>query len=129
MEHLYYLANASLTLRIVEYLYGKPQIPVDFISVIHLLDGWVVKIKMKAPLNFQQDGDFRAVLQELGSSYSAPGCVSMVLGSLEAGQSPVDVMRRYQVNVVCHGRPKLQEIEEFRQRFLTGLGYYPENLA
>ncbi len=41
MEYLYYLANASLTLRIVEYLHFKPHLPVCFVTVIHQLDGWV----------------------------------------------------------------------------------------
>ena len=59
MEYLYYLANASLTLRIVEHLHGRPQMPLSFITVIHQIDGWVVKVKMKSPLNSQQDGDFR----------------------------------------------------------------------
>jgi len=56
MEYLYYLANASLMLRI-EYLHGKPQTPVSFVTVIHQINGWVVKVKMK-PLNPQEDGDF-----------------------------------------------------------------------
>lgn len=58
MEYLYYLANASLTLRLVKYLHGLPQIPVSYVTVINLLDGWVVNVKMKFPLNPQQDKDF-----------------------------------------------------------------------
>ncbi len=118
MEYLYYLANASLTLRIVEYLHGRPQMPLSFITVIHQIDGWVVKVKMKSPLNSQQDGDFRAFLNELGIPYEAPIRVRMALWSLEAGQSPVDVMRRYQVAIVSHGNPEREEIETFRQQFV-----------
>ena len=129
MEYLYYLANASLTLRIVEYLHGKPQMPVAFVTVIHQIDGWVVKVKMKSPLNSQQDGDFQAFLYELGISYEPPMRVNMALWSLEAGQSPIDVMRRYQVAVVSHGSPEREEIEAFRQQFVKGLGYCPETLA
>jgi len=55
MEYLYYLAKASLMLRIVEYLHGKPQTPVSFVTVIHQINGWVVKVKMKSPLNPQED--------------------------------------------------------------------------
>ena len=55
MEYLYYLGNASLTLRIVEYLHSRPQLPVSFVTVIHQIDGWVVKVKMKSPLNTQQE--------------------------------------------------------------------------
>lgn len=129
MEYLYYLANASLTLRIVEFLHNKPLIPVSFVSVIHQIDGWVVKVKLKSPLNPQQDGDFRAFLNELGITYDPPMRVNMALWSLEAGQSPIDVMRRYQVAVVSHGNPEREEIEAFRQQFVRGLGYCPETLA
>lgn len=129
MEYLYYLANASLVLRVVEYLHGKPQMTVDFVTVIHQINGWVVKVKMKFPLNSQADGDFRAFLNELGIPYEPQMRVNMALWSLEAGQSPVDVMRRYQVAVVSHGSPQREEIEAFRQQFVLGLGYCPETLA
>lgn len=128
MEYLYYLANASITLRIVEYLHSTPQLPVAFVTVIHQIDGWVVKVKMN-PITSQQDGDFRAFLNELGIPYEAPMRVNMALWSLEAGQSPIDVMRRYQVAVVSHGSPQREEIEAFRQQFVRGLGYCPETLA
>lgn len=129
MEYLYYLANASLTLRIVEFLHGRPQMPVAFVTVIHQIDGWVVKIKMKSPLGSQRSGDFQAFLNELGISYEPPMRVNMALWSLEAGQSPIEVMRRYQVAVVSHGSPEREEIEAFKHQFVQGLGYCPETLA
>jgi len=129
MEYLYYLGNASLSLRIVQYLHGRPQFPVSFVSVIHQIDGWVVRIKLKDTVSDQQDGDFRAFLNELGISYQPPMRVQMALWSLEAGQTPVDVMRRYQVAIVSHGSPEREEIEAFRQQFVRGLGYCPETLA
>jgi hypothetical protein len=129
MEYLYYLANASLTLRIVEYLHKVQHLSVRFITVIHQIDGWVVKVKMNSPLKPQDDGDFRAFLNELGIPYEPPMRVNMALWSLEAGQSPIDVMRRYQVAIVSHGSPEREEIEAFRQQFVRGLGYCPETLA
>ena len=129
MEYLYYLANATLTLRIVEHLHHRPQMAVSFVSVIHQIDGWVVKIKMSSPLNSQQDGDFSAFLHELGIPYEHSMRVNMALWNLEAGQSPIDVMRRYQVAVVAHGSPEREEIEAFRHQFVQGLGYCPETLA
>ena len=98
-------------------------------SVIHQIDGWVVRIKLKATVSDQQDGDFRAFLNELGISYQPPMRVQMAFWSLESGQTPVDVMRRYQVAVVSHGSPEREEIEAFRQQFVRGLGYCPETLA
>jgi hypothetical protein len=129
MEYIYYLANATLTLRIVEHLHRSPQIPISFVSVIHQIDGWIVKIKMASPLDLQQDGDFSAFLHELGIPYEPNARINMALWSLEAGQSPIDVMRRYQVAVVSHGSPEREEIEAFRQQFVQGLGYCPETLA
>ncbi|MBD2465017.1 hypothetical protein H6G89_28840 [Oscillatoria sp. FACHB-1407] len=129
MEYLYYLANASLTLRVVEYLHTTPWLPLRFMTVIHQIDGWVVKVKLNYALNAQQDGDFRAFLNELGIAYEPEIRVRMALWGLETGQSPVDVMRRYQVAVVSHGHPDRSEIEEFRKQFVQGLGYCPETLA
>ncbi|MBO9999573.1 MAG: hypothetical protein J7641_11300 [Cyanobacteria bacterium SID2] len=128
MDYLYYLANASLTLRIVEHL-QRENFPVRFVTVIHQIDGWVVRVKMQHPLDPQQDGDFQAYLEELGIPYPPNIRVQMALWSLETGQAPVDVMRRYQVAIVCHGQPDLEEIEAFRRQFVRGLGYCPETLA
>lgn len=129
MEYLYYLANASLTLRIVEYLHAHPQIPLDFISVINLIDGWVVRIKMKYPLPSRQEGDFRAYLNELGVSSQPPKRIAIALRQLEAGQSPTKVMERYQVVVVSHGNPEQEEIEAFREQFIQRLGYCPQHMV
>ncbi|MBF2086147.1 hypothetical protein [Thermoleptolyngbya sp. C42_A2020_037] len=129
MEYIYYLANASLTLRVVEYLHNTPWLPVRFMTVIHQIDGWVVKVKLERCLDAGRDGDFRAFLNELGIAYEPDIRVRMALWGLETGQSPVDVMRRYQVAVVSHGSPDGEEIEEFRQQFVQGLGYCPETLA
>jgi hypothetical protein len=129
MEYLYYLANASLTLRVVEHLHSTPWLPLRFMTVIHQIDGWVVKVKLNYALNAQQDGDFCAFLNELGIPYEPEIRVRMALWGLETGQSPVDVMRRYQVAVVSHGNPDRFEIEEFRKQFVQGLGYCPETLA
>lgn len=129
MEYLYYLANASLTLRIIQLLHARPQIPLSFVTVIHQIDGWVVRVKLRGQISPQEDGDIRAFLNELGISYEPPMRVQMALWSLEAGQCPVDVMRRYQVAIVSHGNPEKEEIEAFRQQFVRGLGYCPETLA
>jgi hypothetical protein len=129
MEYVYFLANASLTLRVVEYLHTMPQLPVRLMTVIHQIDGWVIKVKMNNHLNSQQDGDFRAFMNELGISYEPAIRLQMALWSLETGQSPIDVMRRYQVAVVSHGSPDRSDIEAFRQQFTKGLGYCPETLA
>lgn len=129
MQYLYCLANASLTLRLIEYLRSQPQLRVSFVTVINQVNGWVVNIKMKSPLNQQQHGDVTAFLNELGIPYSPSPHVSMALVSLESGQCPIDVMRLYQIAVVSHGDPQRGDIEAFRQHFINGLGYCPPTLA
>ncbi|AFY84873.1 hypothetical protein Oscil6304_5385 [Oscillatoria acuminata PCC 6304] len=129
MDYLYHLANASLTLRVAEYLNTRANLPVRFLSVIHQIDGWIVRVKMNHPLKAQQDGDFRAFMNELGIPGQPSIRLQMALWALENGQSPIEVMRRYQIAVVSHGHPDLSEIEEFREQFVQGLGYCPETLA
>ena len=129
MEYIYYLPNASLTLRIIEYLHATPRLPVALVTVIHQIDGWVLKIKLSQQLDAPEEGDFRAFLNEMGFPYQPEIRVQMALWSLETGQSPISVMRRYQVAVVSHGNPERSEIEEFRKQFVQGLGYCPETLA
>lgn len=128
MDYLYYLANASLTLRVVEYLHRSP-LPVGFMTVIHQIDGWIVRIKMKQLLSPRQHQDFRAFMYELGIPYTLDARIQMALWDLETGLSPVEVMQRYQVAIVSHGTPDQEEIEEFRHQFVQGLGYCPETLA
>ncbi|MGA7935437.1 MAG: hypothetical protein WCA35_17940 [Kovacikia sp.] len=129
MDYLYYLANASLSLRIVEHLLTSHSLPVEFVTVIHQIDGWIVRVKMNRYLEPEQHGDFRAFMNELGIPFEPGIRVQMALWGLETGQSPIDVMHRYQVAVVSHGKPDRDEIEEFRKQFVQGLGYCPETLA
>ena len=129
MDYTYYLANASLTLRLVEYLHSTSWLPVDFMTVIHQIDGWVVRVRLTRALEPGYAGNFKAFLNELGISFEPTVRVRMACWGLETGQSAVDVMRRYQVAVVSHGAPDSTEIEAFRQQFVQGLGYCPETLA
>ena len=129
MEYLYYLANTSLTLRVIDFLCSNHSFPVQFITVIHQIDGWIVKVKMCQYLTPQEHGDFRAFMQELGIPYEPDMRILMALWGLETGQSPLSAMRRYQVAVVSHGIPNREDVESFRTQFVRGLGYCPEALA
>ncbi|QSJ20155.1 hypothetical protein JYQ62_16445 [Nostoc sp. UHCC 0702] len=128
MQYLYCLANASLTLRVVEY-FSNNRVPVKFITVISQFDGWIVNIKMKSFISVDKDKDIRAFLSELGIVYCPTELMGKVLNSLETGHSVLHVMRRYQIVVVSHGRPQPDEIEVFRQNFISGLGYCPQNFT
>ena len=68
---------------------------------------------MNYSLNFQQSGDVQAFLNEMGCSFEPPIRVNVALGSLEAGESIVDVMHRYHVVVVSHGSLDSKKIEDF----------------
>jgi hypothetical protein len=129
MDYLYHLANASLTLRVVEYLHTDRILPVRFMTVIHQIDGWVVRVKLSQPIDRYLQQNFRAYLNELGIPFNPDIRVQMALWGLETGQSPLEVMHRYQVAVVSHGNPDREEIEAFQQQFVEGLGYCPETLA
>lgn len=128
MEYTYYLANASLTLRIVEHLLACPHLPLEFMTVIHQIDGWVIRVKLEAIAEAVRE-DLRAYLNELGVAYDPGMRVRTALWALEIGQAPVDVMRNYQVAIVSHGKPDREDIEAFRRQFVLGLGYCPETLA
>jgi hypothetical protein len=128
MEYLYYLGNASLSLRVVEYLH-QCSLPVRSMTVIHQIDGWIIKVKLERFIDPHEHGNFRAFMNELGIPYEPSIRVQMALWELENGQSPIEVMQRYQVAIVSHGNPDREEIEEFRRQFVQGLGYCPETLA
>lgn len=128
MDYLYYLGNASLTLRVVGHLQANKSLQVRFMTVIHQINGWVVRVKINNPSS-EQDGNFRAFMSELGIPYEPEMHIKAALWELETGQLPVNVMHRYQVAVVSHGRPDRTEIEEFQKQFIQGLGYCPQTLA
>lgn len=129
MDYLYFLANASLTLRVIEYLQTMNHLSRSNMTVIHQINGWVIKVKFAQPLTPQQHGNFQAFMSELGIIYQPEMRMQMVFWSLETGQTIVEVMRRYQVAIVSHGNPDISNIEAFRDQFTRGLGYCPETLA
>ena len=129
MDYLYFLANASLTVRAIEHLLNTSHLSNSVITVIHQIDGWIVRVKFSQFLTPAQHGDFKAFMGELGIIYRPDMRLQMLLWGLDTGQSPIEVMRRYHLAVVSHGIPNTKDIEAFRQQFTRGLGYCPETLA
>jgi hypothetical protein len=129
MDYLYFLGNASLTLRIIDHLKRMRYSSRCLMTIIHQINGWIIKIRFEQPLTPMESGNLSAYLRELGIPYQPEVRLQMVFWGLETGQTPIDVMRRYQVSVVSHGTPEMSEIEAFRQQFTLGLGYCPETLA
>ena len=128
MDYLYYLGNASLVLRVIEHLKSFSAEPVQFITVLHQLDGWVGRVVCPS-WSTHRLGNLRAFLEELGVVYSPNPRLQHVLYDLENGCSPIEVMQHYKVAVIVHGQPDRSEIESFRQQFIQGLGYCPETLG
>lgn len=129
VQFIYHLKNVSMTLCLVDYLANCPYISDSVITVISQIDGWVVSIKMKSPIDAQQEENIKAVLNELGEVYSPSKLINSVLMKLESGATMTDVMFRYQVPIVSHGLPKREEIEIFRHDTICGLGYCPQYLT
>ncbi len=129
MEYLYRFANASLTLRAIERVSTAWRSSLQFVTVLHQIDGWILRIKLFSPLMSKSNLDLQALLLELGSPYLPSPQLKVVLWSLELGQSPISVMERHQVAVISHGRPDKEEVEEFCKQFIAGLGYCPATLS
>lgn len=55
MDYLYFLANASVTLRTIEYLRQMEHTVNASLTVIHQIDGWIVKIRFPQALEPKLD--------------------------------------------------------------------------
>ncbi|WP_017296338.1 hypothetical protein [Geminocystis herdmanii] len=129
MEYVYFLPNASLTLRVVDYVENMAFLKGASLTILHQVNGWVVRIKTPYVLSPMDDTNVKAFLSELGTPFHVAVRLEMVFWSLDIGDSPIEVMRNYRVAIVSHGTPKSNAIESFRQEFIRGLGYRPETLA
>lgn len=129
MQYLYYFANTSLVVRLLTYLSKQVAFTLDSVTVIYLVDRWVVRIQLKSPLSLPQDLDFKSFLLENGYLYGPSLSVSRALDGLDAGLSITEVMNHYHVVVVSHGALRPADVEDFRTTFVRGLGYCPPSLV
>ena len=129
MQYLYYFANTSLVVRLLIYLSKQRTFHLDSVTVIYMIDRWVVRIKLVEPLCEKKLLDFQAFLNENGYVYTAQRPVTSAISSLDRGMSITAVMNKYHVVVVSHGKPHLADIESFRVTFVSGLGYCPPSLV
>jgi hypothetical protein len=129
MEYIYSVSNASLILRIIHYFVVTPSLQSSEITVIHEIDGWVIRIKVPYYLTAWQYGNVKAFLSELGFVYHPSVKMNLVFCSLDMGESVISVMQNYNVAIVSHGNPNVTEVEAFRLQFSQGLGYRPQTLA
>ena len=128
-EYIYSFPNTSCTLRAIAYLRNKYQSYLDSVTAINLIDRWLVKLSLKNSTPYRLVKNLQAFLSEMGSMSEPSSKILEALASLDRGESPTDVMNRYQVVIVAHGKPETEEIEIFRDRIVERLGYCPQNMA
>ncbi|MEM9483043.1 MAG: hypothetical protein AAGA83_05065 [Cyanobacteria bacterium P01_F01_bin.116] len=129
MQYIYSFANVSLILRVMDRLSQMSGLPLESLTVIYLIDRWVMRLKLRHPLSVPAELDLIAFLQENGIPHTPSMQVRNTLQALDQGYSPTEVMNDYQIVVVSHGVPAPTELHEFCDRFVEGLGYYPPSLV
>ena len=128
-EYIYSFPNTSCTLRAIVYLQNKYQGYLDSVAVINLIDRWLISLKIKSSIPCQLAKNLQAFLEEMGCVSQPTGKIRSALDSLERGESPTEIMNRDRVVIVAYGKPETEEIEIFRDRVVSGLGYCPQNMA
>ncbi len=129
MQYLYYFANTSLVVRLLTYLSKQAALQLESVTVIYLVDRWVVRIRLKAALEAHRGLDFHAFLQENGYPFAPTPLIKKTLCELDRGMSLTEVMNRHHIVVVSHGALQPADIEDFRVTFVRGLGYCPPSLV
>ncbi|UJB72541.1 hypothetical protein HRE53_28500 (plasmid) [Acaryochloris sp. 'Moss Beach'] len=128
MEYLYLFDNASIAIWVIEYLKQRPELPLEYVTVVHLPSGWLIRVKFDGSIQDKLEMNFRAVMKEFGYPCVPSSVMSTALVSLAKGQTPTEVMQRYQIAIVVHGKPNREEIEAFQQQVIQGLGACPNSL-
>ncbi|MEO1507686.1 MAG: hypothetical protein AAFU84_08580 [Cyanobacteria bacterium J06633_23] len=129
MQYLYSFANVSLTLRVMDRLSQMEALPLKSLTIIYLVDRWVMHLSLRNSLDSAAEGDLIAFLHENGMPHTPSSRLLTTLKALSQGQTPTQVMNEHQVVVVSHGVPDPTELHEFCARFVEGLGYYPPSLV
>ncbi len=129
MQYLYSFANVSLILRVMDRVSQMPYLPLESLTVIYLVDRWVMRINLKHALNAAAEKNLIAFLMENGMPHDPSVQLINTFRALDQGQTPTQAMNQYQVVVVSHGVPDPTELHEFCARFVEGLGYYPPSLV
>ena len=128
-EYIYSFPNTSCTLRAIAYLRNRYQAYLDSVTVINLIDRWLVRLNIKSSIPYQLAKNLQAFLEEMGFVSQPSGSIRSAIDSLERGESPTEIMNRERVVIVAYGKPEIEEIEIFRDCVVDGLGYCPQNMA
>ena len=129
MYLLYCFCNASLTQRVSVYLSKKLR-RVDYcVTVVFLNDHWLVRVEIASGLEREELQDLESFLSENGFPHTPCPYIQQVLNECTSGTSLLDVMNRYHVTVISHGKPQFEEIRHFQKSLVQGLGYCPPSLV
>ena len=133
MQYLYYFANTRLVVRLLAYLSQQADFLLKTVTVVYLVDRWVVRVQLAAPLPTCRALDFEAFLKENGYLYarSLPTAqlVYQALEELDSGLTVDAVLDKYHVVIVSHGTLQPDSVENFRTSFVSELGYCPPSLV
>lgn len=129
MQYLYSFANVSLILRVMDRLSQMVGPSLQSMTVIYLVDRWVIRLRLRHALSVATEQDLIAFLMENGMIHQASKQLRATFKSLDQGKTLTEVMNEHQVVVVSHGVPDPTELHEFCARFVEGLGYYPPSLV
>ena len=111
------------------YLSKQAAFRLDLVTVIYLVDRWVVRVKLKGCLCAQQGGDFLAFLNENGMPFDPTPRLADAFDSLDLGVGVAEVMERHHLVIISHGVPRSADLTEFRTKFVQKLGYCPPSLV
>lgn len=127
--YIYCFVNASLTLRVVEHLRDRYRAYLNAVTVINLIDRWIVRVSLSNSLPYHSARNLQAFLDEMGIAAQPSTSVINVFSDLDRGKSVVEIMNCHQIVIVVHGKPITEEIKFFRQQIIDRLGYCPQNMT
>ncbi len=128
MEYLYFFANASLTLEAIDYLIKRDHLPLDYVTVVHSPEGWLIRMKFDGCIEPKLEADFLAVMNEFGHPYEASMPMVIALEGIDTGQTTEEILHRHLISVIAHGKPDRKNIEVFQQEFVQGASICPKSL-
>lgn len=105
MDYFYYFENASLSVCVIEYLAKQAHLPFDYVTVIYIANNWLIRAKFSGFLSAEEEANYLAVMSELGHPYTPTTPMTLAFACLAAGEMPMQVMNRYQIEFIAHGKP------------------------
>ena len=129
MYLLYCFCNASLTQRALVCLSKRLRWVDDCVTVVFLNDYWLVRVGIGSDIEKETLQNTQAFLSENGLPHTPCSYIQQMFDECISGTSLLDVMNRYHVAVISHGKPQFEEIRHFQETFVKGLGYCPPSLV